>query len=277
MFVFLYKLFLIPFCFMNFLKLLLLRLYQIPPKLRLPFLILSASLIIILFYLVFRPNPNGWEKISKIGITLPLKYKIHGIDVSHHNGKIDWLRVKKMRFSEEDLRLNFCFLKATEGMTHSDREFDRNWEQLGKLGIRRGAYHFYIPWRDPESQAKNFINSVKIIKGDFAPVLDIEKNSLRADNQIIEDIEKWLDIVQRHYGVKPIIYTNPTFYKKFIKGNFDDYPLWIADYSKETLKGYGASLWFWQHNQSGWCEGVKGTVDYNVFLGSQSDLEEFCL
>ena len=51
----------------------------------------------------------------------------------------------------------------------------------------------------------------------------------------------------------------------------------LADYSKENLKGYGAGLWFWQHNQKGWCEGVKGTVDYNVFLGNEADLDELCL
>jgi lysozyme len=262
---------------MNFLKLLLLKFYIFPKKIRLYIIGFIATLIIISIYWLIRPNPNGWEKISKIGITLPLRYKIHGIDVSHHNGKIDWRKVQKMRFSDENLRLEFCFLKATEGMNHSDREFERNWEQLGRLGVRRGAYHFFIPWREPRGQAKNFINSVKLQKGDFAPVLDIEQNSLKADSQIVEELEIWLDIVQKHYGVKPIIYTNPNFYKKFIKGNFDDYPLWIADYSKETLRGYGSGLWFWQHNQRGWCEGVKGTVDYNVFLGNSADLEELCL
>lgn len=262
---------------MNYLKLLQVKFLLLPSRVRLV-LVASVVIFIALFaYYSLRPNPNGWEKISKIGITLPLRYKFHGIDVSHHNGKIEWRKVKKMRFSDEDLQIQFCFLKATEGMTHSDREFERNWEQLGKLGIKRGAYHFFIPWREPVGQAKNFINSVKLKKGDFAPVLDIEQNSLKSDSQIIEEIETWLDIVGEHYGVKPIIYTNPNFYRKFIKGNFDDYPLWIADYSKETLKGYGSSLWFWQHNQKGWCEGVRGTVDYNVFLGNESDLDELCL
>ncbi|MEA5457720.1 GH25 family lysozyme [Arcicella sp. LKC2W] len=262
---------------MNYLKLLQVKFLLLPSRVRLV-LVASVIFLIALFaYYSLRPNPNGWEKISKIGITLPLRYKLHGIDVSHHNGKIEWRKVKKMQFSDEDLHLEFCFLKATEGMTHSDREFERNWEQLGKLGIKRGAYHFFIPWREPIGQAKNFINSVKLKKGDFAPVLDIEQNSLKADSQIIAEIETWLNIVEKHYGVKPIIYTNPNFYRKFIKGNFDGYPLWIADYSKETLKGYGSNLWFWQHNQKGWCEGVKGTVDYNVFLGSESDLEDLCL
>lgn len=262
---------------MNYLKLLQIKFLLLPSRVRLV-LVVSVIFFVALFaYYSFRPNPNGWEKISKIGITLPLKYKLHGIDVSHHNGKIEWQKVEKMQFSDEDLRIEFCFLKATEGMTHSDREFERNWEQLRKLGIKRGAYHFFIPWREPVGQAKNFINSVKLKKGDFAPVLDIEQNSLKSDSQIIAELETWLDIVGEHYGVKPIIYTNPNFYKKFIKGNFDDYPLWIADYSKESLKGYGSNLWFWQHNQKGWCEGVKGTVDYNVFLGNKQDLDDLCL
>jgi len=262
---------------MNVLKLLWLKSLSLPYFVRYVLIVSVSFFLIFSLYLLFKPNPNGWKNISKLGISMPLTYQMHGIDVSHHNGTIDWQRVKKMRFSKEDLRIKFCFLKATEGMTHSDKQFERNWDQLGKLGIKRGAYHFFIPWREPKGQAMNFINSVKLKKGDFAPVLDIEQNSLKSDNQIVSEIETWLDIVQKYYGVKPIIYTNPNFYKKFIKGNFDDYPLWIADYSKETLKGYGVSLWFWQHNQKGWCEGVKGTVDYNVFLGSDDDLNDLCL
>ena len=262
---------------MNFLSILRLKFDFLSPSIKKLLRIITVILVIFGMYLWFRPNPNGWQNVSKLGLSMPLKYKIHGIDVSHHNGTIDWQRAKKMRFSDEDLKLEFCFLKATEGMNHSDKQFERNWKRLEELGIKKGAYHFFIPWREPKGQAMNFINSVKLKKGDFAPVLDIEQNSLKSDTQIVSEIEMWLDIVQKHYGVKPIIYTNPNFYKKFIKGNFDDYPLWIADYSKETLKGYGSSLWFWQHNQKGWCEGVKGTVDYNVFLGSKEELQELCL
>ncbi|MEA5139265.1 glycoside hydrolase family 25 protein [Arcicella rigui] len=242
--------------------------------------VLLFFLLIIFIAIIYNSggsNPNGWKKVHKLGISLPLKYSIHGIDVSHHNGLIDWRDVKRMRFTRDDLKLQFCFLKATEGLTHADRQFERNWVQVKKSGLIRGAYHFFIPWREPVGQAKNFINSVSLEKGDLAPVLDIEQNSLKPDKQIIEEIETWLNIVEKHYHKKPIIYTNPSFYKKFIKGNFDEYPLWIADYSNETLKGYPSNLWFWQHNQKGWCEGVKGTVDYNVFLGDEGDLEDLCL
>ena len=96
---------------MNLLKLLLLKFYILPKKIRLYLIIFGTFLLILTIYFLLRPNPNGWEKISKLGITLPLHYKIHGIDLSHHNGKIEWQKVKKMQFSEEDLRVEFCFLK----------------------------------------------------------------------------------------------------------------------------------------------------------------------
>lgn len=262
---------------MNYFILLLTRFKMLPRQVKLSFLGFIIMGCLYFIYLSIRTNPNGWEKVGKLGITLPLRYKIHGIDVSHHNGLVDWKKVKRMTFTEEDLHLEFCFLKATEGLNHADRQFERNWQQVKKSGLKRGAYHFFTPWREPAGQAQNFINSVKLETGDFAPILDIEQNSLKPDDQIIREIEIWLDIVQKHYGIKPIIYTNPNFYKKFIKGNFDDYPLWIADYSKETLKGYNSSLWFWQHNQRGWCEGVKGTVDFNVFLGTSEELQALCL
>jgi len=259
-------------------QLLLKRYFALPRNIKIAILLTGflsiISLIIWGIYaivMLFRPNPNGWEKVSKVGISMPLRYEVHGIDVSHHNGEINWRKVEKMRF--DDVRkIEFAFLKATEGITHADRQFDRNWEHARKFGMRRGAYHFYIAWREPVGQARNFINSVKLEKGDFAPVLDIEQNSLKSDEQIIREIGVWLNMVENHYGTKPIIYTNPNFYKKFIKGNYDDYPLWIADYSNESLKGYGSNLWFWQHNKNGWVEGIKGTVDFNVFLGSKADL-----
>jgi lysozyme len=263
---------------MNVFRVLRNRFYSLPRRLR--FIIwtfLFMLFTIWTYYRLFRANPNQWRKVFKLGISVPLKYKVHGIDVSHHNGEVDWKAVRKIRFGGDDLRIEFAFLKATEGVTHADRQFERNWEHVKKSGLKRGAYHFYIPWRDPEPQAKNFINSVELEEGDFAPVLDIEQNSLKPDSQIIDEIGTWLRIVEEHYHKKPIIYTNPNFYKKFIEGNYDDYPLWIADYSNENLKGYHGNLWFWQHNKKAWVNGIDGGVDFNAFLGSMDELEDLCI
>ncbi len=222
-------------------------------------------------------NPNQWENVNTIGIKIPMKYKIHGIDVSHHNGKIDWKNVEEMTIKKNSFKLSFAFVKATEGVTLSDKKFKKNWQELKKTKLIKGAYHFYIAWRDPVGQANNFIKNVHLETGDMAPILDIEQNSLKSDKKIIEELGIWLSLIEKHYDKKPIIYTNPNFYKKFIKGNFDDYPLWIADYSNENLINYNNNLWFWQHNQKGNCNGIDGTVDYNVFFGNKDDLTNLCL
>jgi lysozyme len=222
-------------------------------------------------------NPNGWQKVSELGgVTVPLRYDLHGIDVSHHNDRINWSKVNNMRFAD-DKKVEFVFVKATEGVSHVDEDFARNWSELKKNNLRRGAYHFYIPWKDPAEQANSFVKNVKLEEGDFAPVLDIERNSLKPDNQIIREIGVWLQLVEGHYGIKPIIYTNANFYKKFVKGHYDKYPLWIADYSKDDLEGYNKRPYIWQHTEKAWIEGIKGPVDLNVFLRKKAEIRRLQL
>jgi lysozyme len=234
-------------------------------------------IVLLLFcyiaFKIFYPNPNKWTRVSDFGIKLPLAYDRHGIDISHHNGDIDWEQTKEA--ADQKVKLNFVFIKASEGTSITDKQFKRNWEAAKKQGFVRGAYHYYIPWRDPESQIKIFTRNVKLAEGDLAPVLDIEENSLRPDKKIIEDIGTWLKLAENYYGIRPIIYTNQSFYNKFIKGNYEDYPLWIADYSKTELKIYPTeSLEFWQYSKKGNLDGIEGEVDFNSYLKSDADFEK---
>jgi lysozyme len=239
------------------------------------------SLIIVIIaagiYWWTTQNQNKWMHIPAVGIRLPLKYDIHGIDVSHHNGNINWQNLRKMEFN--DLRLQFIFIKATEGTSLQDTDFENNWKNADEIGLYRGAYHFYIPWKDARPQAERFIAQVTLKSGDLPPVLDFEKGTNKfSSSQIIENITTWLKIVEKHYNVKPIIYTNANFYKRYIAGNLDEYPVWIADYSGWSLSRYPrAKLLFWQHSQSGYASGIKGPVDYNVFLGDADDLKQLTI
>ncbi len=211
-------------------------------------------------------NANQWRHNTKVGIRMPMRYQVHGIDVSHHNAKINWEKVRQMRI--DDLRLQFVYIKATEGVSLSDPDFKYNWSKADEVGLYRGAYHFYIAWKTPEPQAEQFIKTVSLKKGDLPPVLDFEvgTNAL-SRQQVIENLKTWLRLIEDHYGVRPIIYTNANFYKRYIKDNLDDYPLWIADYSGLALNRYdNANILFWQHSKDGSTEGIRGNVDYNVFL-----------
>ncbi|HEV7381930.1 MAG TPA: GH25 family lysozyme [Dyadobacter sp.] len=223
-------------------------------------------LVAALFWWKDTTDENQWEFISKFGIKLPLRYAVHGIDVSHHNARINWDKLKNSR--TDQVGVDFVYIKATEGATHLDKQFQRNWSEAKRVGMRRGAYHFYNPRVMSDRQVANFIGQVRQEPGDLPPVLDLEVDARKPNDIIVKGVRNWLVLIEKHYGVRPIIYVNEYFYNKYIAGNFDDYPLWLAGYSRTDLKDVAtdAHVLFWQHSEKGWADGIKGFVDYNVFL-----------
>src|SRR6185436_17869011 len=102
-------------------------------------------------------------------IELPLGYKIHGIDVSSYQGNIYWPAVVAMK--DQDVNIQFAFIKATEGLNKVDKQFQRNWQKAKEANIIRGAYHFFLATKSGRIQAQNFINTVQLQPGDLPPVL----------------------------------------------------------------------------------------------------------
>ena len=183
----------------------------------------------VAFYLLDRIyNPPSFVHYPAFGIDMPTKYAIHGIDVSRYQKTIGWDLVKEMKV--ENIQLGFAFMKATEGISRQDAQFKRNWKQARKAGIPRGAYHFFIASRSGKAQAENFIDNVKLERGDLPPVLDIEQVNGASVTDLQQRVADWLTMVEKKYKVKPIIYTNVVFYETFLQGRFDDYPLWVAHY-----------------------------------------------
>ncbi|MEM1322615.1 MAG: GH25 family lysozyme [Bacteroidota bacterium] len=205
-------------------------------------------------------------------VTLKMdNYKVHGIDVSHYQSYIDWSTV-----AEQDI--DFAFVKATEGESLGDSLFAHNWAELKRVNIRRGAYHFFRPTSPAINQALNFISKVDIQEGDLPPVVDVEVADGVSPVIVVQRLRSWLELVEREYNIRPIIYTNQKYYSKFIAGNFDDYPLWIARYSKHTPRLNLGSRWtFWQYGDTGRMKGIQGDVDFNVFHGELTELEALCL
>jgi lysozyme len=236
-------------------------------------------IILISLYPVFVSSGEKWRYVDEFGIKLPMRYEIHGIDVSHHNESIDWQKVKNS--TDDNIKIDFCFIKATEGTDLKDSDFQKNWQGAKKVGLTAGAYHFFVPSSDPTLQAKNFIQSVSLEKGDFVPVLDFEihgKNKSVRKN-LTKNAKIWLEIIEKHYGVKPIIYTNGYIYNTYIKENFENYPLWISDYDSQKLSHFGedANILIWQHSTNGHLDGIKGNVDFNVFIGSKYHFDDICI
>ncbi len=235
-----------------------------------PVFIAAIVFIIISFVIIWG---NDWVKQKKsakikfeaFGIELPSQYEIHGIDVSKYQQTIAWENVRAMNV--QDTKLDFAFIKATEGISNSDIFFKRNWERSRKAGIIRGAYHFFISSKDGKQQADNFIKNVDIEIGDLPPVLDVEQKNGRTSSQIKIEIKKWLEKVEEHYQIKPIIYTNVDFYNKNLGSEFDEYPLWVAHYFQQKGPRINRKWILWQHSEKGRVDGIRHRVDFNVFNG----------
>jgi len=167
----------------------------------------------------------------------------------------------------DNIRLHFAFIKATEGNNDHDPYFKRNWKRSKEAGIIRGAYHFFIATKDGKMQARNFIDHVELESGDLPPVLDVEQIFTATPTQLRKEVQAWLDVVENYYSVKPIIYTNVDFYEKYLKGYFDEYPLWVAHYLQPNQPRISRDWSFWQHSETGRVNGIKSKVDFNVFNG----------
>jgi lysozyme len=204
-------------------------------------------------------------RYKEFGISIPTQYEIHGIDVSRYQSTVAWEEVKEMRV--QNIQLGFAFIKATEGSNMVDPFFKRNWKKAKDAGLVRGAYHFFNPRKDALAQAKHFMNKVELESGDLPPVLDIERGWNLPVDKVQKEVQVWLDEMEKAYGVKPIIYTYVTFYDKYLKGKFDDYPLWIAHYYQPNSPRIKRDWDFWQHSEEGRVNGIASKVDFNVFSG----------
>lgn len=195
----------------------------------------------------------------------------HGIDVDLYQGDIDWKGVNASGIS-------FAFAKATEGAT-SDPRFAQNWSGMKEAGVTRGAYHFYDSSELPEAQAQLFIDTVTLESGDLAPMVDIESvgGAGAASPTIAPDLRKYLELIEQHFGVEPIIYTNASFWDENMDDSFGEYPLWVADYGASSPQlPSGWDHWvFWQHSESGSVPGISGAVDLDYFNRSLGELSDY--
>lgn len=226
----------------------------------------------VLYYLGFKTNTNNElskedRKIADIRIYEVLSEHqdyIFGLDVSEYQGKIEWDKMGKI---EDTFALSFVFIRATAGKDKIDSKFKSNWKEAKKNNFVRGAYHYYRPNENSILQANNFIKTVHLKQGDFPPVLDIEKlPKTQSIDSLKVGLRRWLTKIEKHYKVKPIIYSGESYYTDFLKREFSDYPFWIANYN--LWKKTPEKEWLlWQFTEKAKVEGVKGMVDLNVFNG----------
>lgn len=235
---------------------------------------IAASVILALAVMFISQGGGGGHET---GAKVPPGDWRYGIDISHHNaGDIVWdslyvltdKRGKTIRDHHlaKDIRpVSFVFIKATEGVSMVDKDFKRNWQDAGRYGLRRGAYHFFRSSKDGEAQARLFIKTVGDLRfKDLPPVLDIETiHRGGSRKRLNEEALKWLKAIETHYGKKPIVYAGSSFAKDYLSKDItENYPVWIAHYEKAQPSFEGWT--WWQFTDKAVVKGVPGLVDLSV-------------
>lgn len=195
------------------------------------------------------------------------KYPVRGIDVSRHNGMIDFSEVAASG-------MDFVFIKASEGRAHQDSLYVRNSREARKAGLKTGAYHFFRFDKDGVEQAINFLDATRGIPHELGLAIDVEKAGNPADidpEEVRKRLTSMIDYMNL-LGHRVMIYTNLEGYEEYIADDFPGYPLWICRFRENPI----ITEWtFWQYSHRGKVAGVKGEVDMNAFCGSREDWERF--
>jgi lysozyme len=240
-----------------------------------PFLLILLMLAIVAYLGYKNFYRSSSVHYRAFGISIPSNYSIHGIDVSRYQKSIGWNLVEEMEVN--GVKIGFAFMKATEGLTKTDLHFKRNWRNAGETGVTRGAYHFFIASKSGKAQAAHFLEHVALKAGDLPPVLDVEQMNGVSVSTLQQRVAEWLQVVEKVYHVKPIIYTNANFYERNLAGRFDEYPLWVAHYLVKDKPRIKRKWHFWQHSETGRVNGINARVDFNVFNGDSTDFRELLL
>ncbi|MBL7817674.1 MAG: hypothetical protein JNL70_21890 [Saprospiraceae bacterium] len=220
------------------------------------------------------PRRREWRSFD---VAVPQGYSVRGIDVSHYSCRIDWEAVKKM--NDNGIRVSFAYMRATRGLDLVDYQFSENWQTAQEANILRGAYHFFTFRDNALDQARFFLEHTPIERGDLPPVLDIENDKVLDDRQlnreyVLRGIAAWLEYVEKRTGMRPMIYTNLEYFKRYIEGNFKPYPIWIASYKSKGVVALpdNRQWFFWQFSEKARCNGISEPIDLNVFAGTIEQL-----
>lgn len=207
------------------------------------------------------PVPDFYA--TSAGSSRRADHHVHGIDVSHYQGTIDWKEVSRQG------DVGYVYLKASEGGNNQDSHYARNVREARKHGLRVGSYHFFRANVSPKEQLRNFMNVVDIRQQDLIPIIDVETTNRVSAHTFHARLKELLKLVSKEFGCKPIIYTGRNFYNKnFVRQGYDDYPFMIAQYSEpEPVLNDGRDYIIWQYSASSTVRGIRGNVDRSRFVG----------
>ena len=192
-----------------------------------------------------------------------------GIDVSHHNGTINWEKVSK-----NNQKVEFVYIKCSTGVGGFDPKTKENAINAKKYGIKVGYYHFASmndedEVHDAQVEAEWFIKLLKFLpEADLPLALDIEeKPSVELDsNEFVNWITVFFKTLDSNGYKNYVLYSYKPYLDEHLPKNhkLGTIRLWLAQYRpKTTLPNGWNSYWLLQYTDSGKVNGINGSVDLN--------------
>ncbi len=179
-----------------------------------------------------------------------------GIDVSNHNGNINFNQVKAAG-------IEAVYIKATEGTTYTDSYLDTNYSNAHYAGLKTGFYHFLVGTSSPETQATSFYNLIKDKANDLIPMLDVETAFDGLMDYVLRFIDKFKELSNMPIG----IYTYTGFMSN-LDNRLANYPLWEANYNDDPwnlASNFFTNRVGHQYTEEGSIGGVNTKCDVNEF------------
>lgn len=200
------------------------------------------------------------------------RYPIRGVDVSHYQGEIDWKVLSGQG-------IDFAYIKATEGSSHTDPEFMKNWMGAQAVNLKAGAYHFFSFDSQANDQLLHFIQTVPDSDQMLPPAVDFEFYGDKKVNppdkrEAVEQLKILLEGLEAYYEVRPVLYATEDSWQMYLQEGFEDYPLWIRNVIRKPQ--IDPEWLFWQFTNRERLKGYEGQekfIDMNVFAGDREEWE----
>ncbi len=216
-------------------------------------MLIGATAIAIMAVMFVRMNARHQTSVDVDRAVYP----VVGIDVSAHNGDIDWDKVAAAG-------VDFVYIKASEGATWRDARFEENYRAATAAGLNVGIYHFFRFDVEGWRQSVNILRAINGRPLQMPIAIDLEEwsNPEAGTAEIVDQLRSLVELLHQA-GREVVIYTNKNGYYRFLRGRFDDVGLWICSFSNPPLSRNDGWL-LWQHSHNGRVPGIRGEVDINT-------------
>lgn len=183
--------------------------------------------------------------------------EVLGIDVSAHQGDIDWTTVRSAGVS-------FAYIKATEGVGHTDDTFASNWTSSRTAGVARGAYHYFTLCSSGADQAKAFLAAVPPDEGSLPPAVDLELDgscTQEPDSSAVkEEVDAFVTAVEKAWGRRVVVYSSWEWRNRYTLPEETERPQWHTRDSRRPETDWD----IWQVRFDARVDGIDSKVDLDV-------------